>query len=146
MDTETVGMVTLEPLDHGGMTLHWDEIEVCVRQSVGADEVTVANALGALRRREMLAWAVWHGGKVGAVMLTRPMDDGYSGGRAMLIYGLHGAGVTLPMWKSAARQFENACRKSGIRKVMAHTTSDRVLEIAVELGWNTQTFCWKELD
>lgn len=137
--------VRLEPLDYGGQTLYWDAIEQCVRESIGADEVSIANALGAIRRKEMVAWAVWRDGRVGAVMVTRPVEDGYSGGAAMLVYGLHGDGVTLAQWIEAGRQFEAHLLRVGIRKLLAYTTSPRVKKIAKALGWNMQTFCWKDL-
>lgn len=137
-------MISLEPLDYGGQSLHWDAIEQCVRESVGNDDMTVANAMGALRRKDMIAWAVWRDGKVAAIMVTRPVENGYSGGKAMLIYGLRGD-LEMDDWHDAATQFESACRAAGATKIVAYLRDDRAARLANALGWTEQRMAWKEL-
>ena len=142
---KTSESVSIAPLDQGAITLLWDEISACIRESVGDDPITESNALGALRAREMIAWAVRDSGKVVGILITRPVENGYSGGSAMLIYGVRGT-LDLDGWRVASGQFEAACRGAGVRKITAFLQNDRSERLAHALGWQTKMMAWKELD
>ncbi len=137
--------IVLEPMDQGAITVFWSEIEACVRASIDDDDASVARALMAVRSREMIPLAIWSGDKVAAILISRQMEDGYSGGKAMLIYGLHGDGLSMEGWLEAAKQFENYCRFARCRKILAYVKDDKIAKLATGLGWDTQTICWKEL-
>jgi hypothetical protein len=124
--------------------MRWADVETCLRKSIGDDEVTLANALGALRRQEMVAWAIWRDKEVVAIMITRIVDNGYAGGRAMLIYGLNGDASDTD-WQDACAQLEEVCRTTGIQKLLAYTTQENVARLAVLLNWQQQTILWKEI-
>ena len=70
-ESQKKSSVRLDVLDWGTQTVFWDEIEKCVRESMDADEITVANALSAVRKRELFAIGVLVDGIVHAVTLVR---------------------------------------------------------------------------
>lgn len=138
--------ITLEPLDQGGITLHFDELTTAIRASIpDCTERIVANAMTGVRGKQLLAWAIWVGEMIHGYVLTQPMNAGYSGKQAMLIYALYSNDLTLDQWQEAISQLRDILREVGYIKICAITNNDRVREIVSTCGWKTSTYCELEV-
>lgn len=134
--------ITLEVLDHGPMTVHWDELMDAVRASVpNCTEEIVAQAAIDLRRRTSIGWAIWIEGQVKGVCIARPNTQQ----ACMLIYALYGHDLTMDDWVEVIRQFSDIVRPLGYRRISALTTNPRILEIVQHDGWKLSTYCEKEV-
>ena len=143
-ESQKKSSVRLDVLDWGTQTVFWDEIEKCVRESMDADEITVANALSAVRKRELFAIGVLVDGIVHAVTLVRYVSDGYSGKRAMLIYAIHGD-LSLDEWREASCALFSIARAQGCSKVIASTRQESVTRLALAIGFSASTTLEKEV-
>ena len=136
--------VTLELFGQGGITTFWNEIESAIMASIPDDPVSLASMTGQLRSGKMGAWGIWKDGKVAAILVTAPVNDGYTGRTACAIQSIHGHLEDVD-WTEAARQLENVLRGGGFSKIVAWSDNERVTEICKVLGWPTRTLCWREL-
>ena len=143
-ESQKKSSVRLDVLDWGTQTVFWDEIEKCVRESMDADEITVANALSAVRKRELFAIGIMVDGLFRAIILVRHVSDGYSGKRAMLIYGIHGD-LPLEEWREAAAALFGIAKANGCSKIIAGTKQDSVTRLALALGFSASTTLEKEI-
>lgn len=143
-ESQKKSSVRLDVLDWGTQTVFWDEIEKCVRESMDADEITVANALSAVRKRELFAIGALVDGLFRAIGLVRYVNDGYSGRRAMLIYGIHGE-LSLEDWKEASSALFSIARAQGCSKVIASTKQASVTRLALAIGFSASTTLEKEV-
>lgn len=138
--------VEVELLDHGGITLHWDELVSAVRASVpGCTERTVANVMLKVRAKRIQAWAVWIGEYVHAVLLTQPTNSNYADNKGLFIIALLGNDMSLDDWKIAIDVFRRHVKSHGIKKIGALTTVPRIVEIVNHSGWKTTTLCELEV-
>lgn len=136
--------ITLEPLDQGGITLHFDELVQAVKASTpdGSPWVS-ANAMQALRGRAMTAWAVWSSEKIQGFAITRPIRN--EGRQTLLVYALWGHDLTLAQWQEAIDALCTTVKPLGFTRVMAITDSPRVLDIVRADGWRIRNLCEKEV-
>ena len=143
-ESQKKSSVRLDVLDWGTQTVFWDEIEKCIRESMDADEITVANALSAVRKRELYAIGAFTDGVLSAVALVRTVDLGYSGKRGLLVFGLTGD-LDIDGWRQAFVQLEGIARGMGCSKVTAGTVKENVQRLAEGLGWTATTQLTKEV-
>ena len=143
-ESQKKSSVRLDVLDWGTQTVFWDEIEKCVRESMDADEITVANALSAVRKRELYAIGIFTDGVMSAVTLVRVVDLGYSGKRGLLVYGLTGD-LDLGGWEQACVQLEGVARAMCCSRIIAGTVKEHVRRLAEGLGWTATTQLTKEV-
>ena len=143
-ESQKKSSVRLDVLDWGTQTVFWDEIEKCVRESMDADEITVANALSAVRKRELYALGILVDGLFRAILLVRYVNDGYSGKKAMLIYGIHGD-LPLEDWMEASSALFSIAHAQGCSKVIANTKQESVTRLALAIGFSASTMLEKEV-
>lgn len=136
--------IVLEPLDQGGITVLWQDIEDCIRKSIGDDAVVVANVSGQIRARLLQPWAIWKEDLVVAMLITGPVRDGFTGKNATMVHGLHGH-LANDEWVDAAQQLEAILASMGYSQIVAWTFNPRVVELCNLFGWGTRTVCVKEL-
>lgn len=132
-------------MGQGPITLHWDDIEDAIRTSInGTTELSLSRAMGDIRKGLLQVWGIWQDKKRRGLMLTRAVNDGYAG-HALLVYAMHGDGVTLDDWQDVAAQLSDSARDAGFKRIVALTDNERVLAIVRYAGWTVSNYCTKEL-
>lgn len=138
--------ITLELLDQGGITLHYDELLHAIKSSIPYwSMVMLANSVVALREKTLLAWAIWKGEQIQGFVLTQPAVSNYSGSECMVIYAICGQDMEIADWSEAITHLSNIIKPLGYSRLAAITDSPRVLEIINHTGWTIKSFCEKEL-
>jgi len=139
--------ITLEPLDHGSITVHWDDIVEAVDIShQGCSWSTLANAMLAVRQKTLIVWAIWIGEDIQGFCLTQPAKTDYSGARAMFIYALHANDLSLDQWRDdVIPAFKDILRRVGYTKIVAVSSNPRIIEIIKHAGWQDKMLCETEI-
>jgi len=136
--------VRLEIFKQTALTMFWEEIVSAITASIPDDPISLASICGRLRLGDMTAWGIWSGGKVGVIIITAPVSDGFTERTACMIHAIHGH-ISDDDWVSAARMLEDTLRSAGYSKILAWSQNDRVSELCALLGWPTRAVCWKDL-
>ena len=135
---------TLELLEQGGLTTHWDHLMGAIRESVtGITEPQLADTCRQLRSRDMVAFALWIGERVHGYVVMQPVV--YQERQAMNVYAIHGNDIDMGQWASFIEQVSDLLRNAGYSRMVAITTNPRVLEIVRRTGWNVRNYCERVL-
>lgn len=132
--------ITLELLEQGGITRHWDSLIRAMRASVASvTETEIADACRKLRGRELVAFALWVDTQVHGYTVMEPVT--YKGEMAMNVYSIYGSDLSIDDWGEFIDQAIELLRGAGFKRLIAFTTNPRVLEIVRRTGWDMYSYC-----
>lgn len=108
-----------------------------MREAEGKDVLN--NAYEALLKDTMHCWVLSEGNTVYAIATTTFTQDKCAGVKSLLVYSLFGfKNIPRNLWKEGIEAIRSFARGKGCDMISAFTSNKRVLQIAEELGGNTE--------
>ena len=99
--------------------------------------VKKSNVLKAIRKGDLMGWAVYEGGSLVAVAITKIVEDLCLETRELLIYCVYAwQKLSLEVWDEAFRQMAMFGLSQGCTTMTAYTCVDKVKQMAVRMNGN----------
>jgi len=130
-------------MDNSVITKHWEEIKRTLRVNLlpfaDADDDALNNILQSMLVGDMQVWAIIDADKILGLGVTQFLNETASQTLNLLIYSLYGYSfISQDVWADAIKKLKIYAKSKGCSNIIAYSKVSRVIEIAENIGANTE--------